>query len=145
MLLSHDLIKSKAKFLQEKASWAEFSKCLYYDIISIPIASPGPSHRPGHYAAKYYTKIKRMSLLQGAFITAVVGTEQCLPVGPRSLFPSVEVCISTFFLHRLKDRWDRCNDIWSSISVTVYKLINASEKPSSTLAVLWRGKLKTKC
>lgn len=68
MLLSHDLIKSKAKFQQEKASRAEFSKCLYYDIFSIPIASQGPSHKPGHYDAKYYTKIKRMSLLQGAFI-----------------------------------------------------------------------------
>ena len=145
MFLSHDLIKSKAKFLQEKASWAEFSKCLYYDIISLPIASQGPSHKPGHYDAKYHTKIKRMSLLQGAFMTAVVETEQCLPVGPRSVFPSVEVCISTFFLRRLKDRWDRCDDIWSSISATVYKLINASEKPSCTLAVLWRGKLKTKC
>ena len=145
MLLSHDLIKSKAKFLQEKASWAEFSKCLYYDIISIPNASQGPSHRLGHYDAKYHTKIKRMSLLQGDFITAVVEMEQCLPVGPRSIFLSVEVCISIFFLRRLKDRWDRCDDIWSSSSATVYKLINASEEPGCTLAVLWRGKLKTKC
>lgn len=47
-----------------------------------------------------------MSLFQGAFVTAVVELEQCMAVGPRSIFQSTEVCISTFFLHRLKDRWD---------------------------------------
>lgn len=104
MLLSHDLINSKAKCQQEKASWAEFSKCLYYDIISIPIPPQGPSHRPGHYNAKYYTKIK--SSFQGAFITAVLELGRCMAVGLRSILQSTAVCISTFFLHRLKDRWD---------------------------------------
>lgn len=130
MLLSHDLIKSKTKFLQEKASWAEFSKYLCYDIISSPITSQGPSHILAHYNAKCHTKIKRMYLLQGAFITAMVEMEQCLSVGPRSIFPSVEMCISTFFLCRLKDRWDRCDDIWSSISATVYTLIMLQKNQS---------------
>lgn len=55
--------------------------------------------------------MKRMSLFQGAFTAAVVETEQCLSVRPRNIFLSVEVCVSSFFLRRLEDRWSRCDNI----------------------------------
>lgn len=102
MLPSHALIKRKPNSCQRKRTEQNFPSAFMMAFFSILITSRGPSHRRDD--AKYRTKMKKDVFAPRGFYNSSGRNGAMSASRTRERFLITEVCISTFFPHRLKDR-----------------------------------------